>query len=77
MKYSIISFNFSCSFLSDPTIEEVTDEILKDLIDDHEYVVAYFTGPCEEGDKCDSILGMQPYFYYQRKGNQPRAFNAF
>ncbi|XP_031616564.1 uncharacterized protein LOC116336680 isoform X9 [Contarinia nasturtii] len=38
------------------TIEEVTDEILKDLIDDHEYVVAYFTGPCEEGDKCDNIL---------------------
>lgn len=38
------------------TIEEVTDEILKELIDDHEYVVAYFTGPCEEGDKCDSIL---------------------
>lgn len=38
------------------TIEEVTDEILKDLIDEHEYVVAYFTGPCEEGDKCDSIL---------------------
>lgn len=38
------------------TIEEVTDEILKELIDDHEYVVAYFTGPCEEGEKCDSIL---------------------
>lgn len=39
------------------TIEEVTDEILQDLIDDHEYVVAYFSGPCEEGDRCDSILG--------------------
>ncbi|XP_055320497.1 uncharacterized protein LOC129577457 isoform X32 [Sitodiplosis mosellana] len=38
------------------TIEEVTDEILKDLIEDHEYVVAYFTGPCEEGDRCDDIL---------------------
>lgn len=38
------------------TIEEVTDEILKELIDDHEYVVAYFTGPCEEGDRCDNIL---------------------
>lgn len=38
------------------TIEEVTDEILKDLIDDHEYVVVYFTGPCEEGEKCDKIL---------------------
>lgn len=41
------------------TIEEVTDEILQDLIDDHEYVVAYFSGPCEEGDRCDSILGMK------------------
>jgi len=38
------------------TIEEVTDEILKDLIDDHEYVAVYFTGPCEEGDHCDNIL---------------------
>lgn len=25
------------------TIEEVTDEILMDLIDDHEYVVVYFS----------------------------------
>lgn len=25
------------------TIEEVTDEILTDLIDDHEYVVVYFS----------------------------------
>lgn len=39
------------------TIEEVTDEILEDLIEEHEYVVAYFTGPCEEGERCDSILG--------------------
>lgn len=38
------------------TIEEVTDEILDDLIEDHEYVVVYFTGPCEEGEKCDRIL---------------------
>lgn len=38
------------------TIEEVTDEILKELIDGHEYVVVYFTGPCEPGDKCDKIL---------------------
>lgn len=38
------------------TIEEVTDEILKTLIDSHEYVVVYFTGTCEEGDKCDKIL---------------------
>ncbi|XP_041773705.1 uncharacterized protein LOC121594485 isoform X2 [Anopheles merus] len=38
------------------TIEEVTDEILQDLIDDHEYVCVYFSGACEEGEKCDKIL---------------------
>ncbi|XP_058832623.1 uncharacterized protein LOC131690704 isoform X2 [Topomyia yanbarensis] len=38
------------------TIEEVTDEILQDLIEDHEYVCVYFSGPCEEGEKCDKIL---------------------
>ncbi|XP_030752656.1 uncharacterized protein LOC115879799 isoform X6 [Sitophilus oryzae] len=38
------------------TIEEVTDEILEDLINEHEYVVVYFTGNCDEGDKCDDIL---------------------
>ncbi|XP_026480365.1 uncharacterized protein LOC113386821 isoform X1 [Ctenocephalides felis] len=38
------------------TIEEVTDEILKELIDDHEYVVVYFSGKCEEGEECDNIL---------------------
>ncbi|XP_075212452.1 hulk isoform X4 [Lycorma delicatula] len=38
------------------TIEEVTDEILKELINEHEYVVVYFSGRCEEGQKCDSIL---------------------
>ncbi|XP_072757537.1 uncharacterized protein Hlk isoform X4 [Anoplolepis gracilipes] len=38
------------------TIEEVTDEILTDLIEDHEYVVVYFSGSCEEGEKCDNIL---------------------
>ncbi|XP_012231800.1 uncharacterized protein hlk isoform X2 [Linepithema humile] len=38
------------------TIEEVTDEILTDLIDDHEYVVVYFSGSCDEGEECDSIL---------------------
>ncbi|XP_012276468.1 uncharacterized protein LOC105697598 isoform X2 [Orussus abietinus] len=38
------------------TIEEVTDEILADLIDDHEYVVVYFSGNCDEGDNCNSIL---------------------
>lgn len=38
------------------TIEEVTDEILVDLIEEHEYVVVYFSGNCEEGEKCDNIL---------------------
>lgn len=38
------------------TIEEVTDEILSELIEAHEYVVVYFTGDCEEGEKCDKIL---------------------
>ncbi|XP_077298088.1 hulk isoform X2 [Arctopsyche grandis] len=38
------------------TIEEVTDEILKDLIEEHEYVVVYFSGKCEEGEHCDNIL---------------------
>ncbi|XP_044757511.1 uncharacterized protein LOC123315746 isoform X1 [Coccinella septempunctata] len=38
------------------TIEEVTDEILEDLIQEHEYVVVYFSGKCEEGEKCDDIL---------------------
>ncbi|XP_011163664.1 uncharacterized protein LOC105198599 isoform X2 [Solenopsis invicta] len=38
------------------TIEEVTDEILTDLIEEHEYVVVYFSGSCDEGEKCDSIL---------------------
>ncbi|XP_048512846.1 uncharacterized protein LOC105690380 isoform X4 [Athalia rosae] len=38
------------------TIEEVTDEILTDLIDEHEYVVVYFSGKCEEGEECDNIL---------------------
>ncbi|XP_076288400.1 hulk isoform X4 [Lasioglossum baleicum] len=38
------------------TIEEVTDEILTDLIEEHEYVVAFFSGDCEEGDECDKVL---------------------
>uniref|UniRef100_A0AAR5Q4V3 Thioredoxin domain-containing protein n=1 Tax=Dendroctonus ponderosae TaxID=77166 RepID=A0AAR5Q4V3_DENPD len=38
------------------TIEEVTDEILEDLINEHEYVVVYFSGKCDEGEKCDAIL---------------------
>ncbi|XP_023720449.1 uncharacterized protein LOC111871518 isoform X4 [Cryptotermes secundus] len=38
------------------TIEEVTDEILEDLIEEHEYVVVYFSGHCEEDEACDDIL---------------------
>ncbi|KAG5678994.1 hypothetical protein PVAND_008603 [Polypedilum vanderplanki] len=38
------------------TIEEVTDEILEDLIETHEYVVVYFSGECDEEDHCDKIL---------------------
>ncbi|KAL7646704.1 UNVERIFIED_CONTAM: hypothetical protein RMT77_001957 [Armadillidium vulgare] len=38
------------------TIEEVTDEILDDLISNFEYVVVYFSGPCDIGEKCDKIL---------------------
>uniref|UniRef100_A0A1A9WP28 Thioredoxin domain-containing protein n=1 Tax=Glossina brevipalpis TaxID=37001 RepID=A0A1A9WP28_9MUSC len=38
------------------TIEEVTDEILTNLINDHEYVVCFFTGACEPGEKCDRTL---------------------
>lgn len=38
------------------TIEEVTDEILQELVEGHEYVVCYFTGQCDEGERCDNIL---------------------
>ncbi|GFG32944.1 hypothetical protein Cfor_05504, partial [Coptotermes formosanus] len=38
------------------TIEEVTDEILEDLIEEYEYVVVYFSGRCEEDEACDDIL---------------------
>ncbi|XP_052121699.1 uncharacterized protein LOC113208203 [Frankliniella occidentalis] len=38
------------------TIEEVTDEILRDLVEEHEYVVVYFSGKCEDGEDCDDIL---------------------
>ncbi|XP_078039522.1 hulk isoform X2 [Augochlora pura] len=38
------------------TIEEVTDEILTDLIEEHEYVVAFFSGDCDDGDECDKVL---------------------
>ena len=35
----------------------MTDEILEELIKDHEYVAVFFRGPCdEEGDDCDAVL---------------------
>ena len=38
-------------------VEEVTDEILEELIKDHEYVAVFFRGPCdEEEDDCDAVL---------------------
>ena len=38
-------------------MEEVTDEILEELIKDHEYVGVFFRGPCdEETDDCDAVL---------------------
>ncbi|XP_011311794.1 uncharacterized protein hlk isoform X3 [Fopius arisanus] len=38
------------------TIEEVTDEILTDLIDEHEYVVVFFSGRCDDGGECEIVL---------------------
>ncbi len=39
-------------------IEEVTDEILTELVDSHEYVAVYFRGDCEENKEvdCDEVL---------------------
>lgn len=39
-------------------IEEVTDEILSDLVDSHEYVAVYFRGDCENNSEldCDEVL---------------------
>ncbi|XP_063985201.1 uncharacterized protein LOC135166658 isoform X2 [Diachasmimorpha longicaudata] len=38
------------------TIEEVTDEILNDLIEEHEYVVVFFSGRCDDGGECEIVL---------------------
>ena len=39
------------------TIEEVTDEILKMLIEDEEYLGVYFSGPCDDPEEtCAQIL---------------------
>ena len=38
-------------------VEEVTDEILRSLIEDYEYVGVFFRGSCdEESDDCDAVL---------------------
>ena len=38
-------------------VEEVTDEMLEELIKDNEYVAVFFRGPCdEEEDDCDAVL---------------------
>ena len=38
-------------------VEEVSDEILQDLIEDHEFVAVFFRGACdEEADDCDAVL---------------------
>ena len=38
------------------TIEEVTGEILSMLVESEEYVLVFFSGPCEAGDPCDEML---------------------
>ncbi|CAG7689960.1 unnamed protein product [Allacma fusca] len=38
------------------TIEEVTDEMLVKLINTHQYVAVYFSGPCKSGASCYNIL---------------------
>ena len=39
-------------------IEEVTDEILTELIEEHEYVAVYFRGDCANNKEvdCDEVL---------------------
>jgi hypothetical protein len=38
-------------------VEEVTDEILSNLIEDHEFVAVFFRGECVgEDDDCDGVL---------------------
>lgn len=53
---SLLSLSRLVQQKNSDTIEEVTDEILLDLINEHEYVAVYFSGTCDEGDKCDKIL---------------------
>ena len=38
-------------------VEEVSDEILQELIEEHEFVAVFFRGPCDEPtDDCDAVL---------------------
>lgn len=41
---------------SSDTIEELTDELVDTIIKNNEYVVVFFSGKCEDGDPCDSVL---------------------
>ena len=38
------------------TIEAVTGEILDILVESEEYLLVFFSGPCEEGDACQELL---------------------
>ena len=50
-------FNWILKNQASSVIEEVSDEVLKNLIEDHEYVSVFFRGSCdEEGEDCDAIL---------------------
>ena len=50
-------FDWITKNVESAVVEEVTDEILEELIKDHEYVGVFFRGPCdEENDDCDGVL---------------------
>ena len=50
-------FDWITKNVESAVVEEVTDEILEELIKDHEYVGVFFRGPCdEETDDCDAVL---------------------
>ena len=46
------------------TIHEVTDEILTDLVEEHEYVAVYFQGSeCEENKEVNYIINISQMLY--------------
>ena len=50
-------FNWILKNQASSVIEEVSDEVLENLIEDHEYVSVFFRGSCdEENEDCDAIL---------------------